>query len=129
MKVASSNKMKLCRSKNVFDSFKFILLCNKLSGYLFFTVDPRRFNKFSSRTALLDCVIFAVSLLLTSSSFIAASATPVNLSMRSTIMEIGDFLFSRFIVLHPIITILLNFYFRHEWFKILDVLHRIDIKV
>lgn len=123
-----SLKMKLLRSNNIFESFRFCLFCNKLNGYLFFTVIEDS-EKFSCKTTILDITIFLTSLLFTSVASITVLQAPLVLSSRSIIVEIADFLFSKFLVLHPVITILLNFHFRHQWFQILHTIHKVDKKV
>lgn len=121
-------KMKLFRSTNIFESFKFQLICNKFSGYLFFTVSEQS-KKFSSKMTAWDVFILFTSLVFASASCVTVLKSPLVMSSRSIIIGIADFFFSKFVVLHPIITIMLNFYFRHEWFHILNILHRIDRKV
>lgn len=116
-------------SFSVFESFKFSIKCNKICGYLFFTLKSDASEKITSSTTLWDLMIFLLSLTFTITSVVSVWEIPVTTSSRSVIINIGLFLVFKFATLHPLIMVLLNFYFRHDWFEILNAFHWIDEKV
>lgn len=121
--------MKLFRSSNIFESFKFPIILNKISGQLFFTVKTGSSEDFSSRTTFLDFFIFAASLTFTIRFCINSFEIPLRLSQPPTVVEIVEFLFRKSVTLGPVTTILINLHCRHEWFQIFNTFHRIDKKV
>lgn len=116
-------------TKNIFDTFKVCLFCNKLCGYVYFTVKTDVHESFSSTTSALDIAVFVASLTFACYLLFLVLQAPLILSSTSIIMELGLFLFAKFVAINKIIIILLNFYQRQEWFQIFNNFNWIDTKV
>lgn len=116
------------KSNSIFDSCKFIYRLNKLSGFLFFTIRNGSEGFYSVTTAW-DVAIFLISLSAASCAIKDASKAPFTVNSRSIILDIGSYVNQKTSILHPVILIIMNFYYRHDIFKILHNLHWIDRKV
>lgn len=121
--------MKFLKSNSVFDSFKVSYYLNKFSGYWFFTIKRDMQGNYTSATTVVDLIILLLSVALSTSSFLTVIRMPLKLSSRSVILDIGVYILSKIVVLSPIFIILLNFYHRHECFRIIKTYHTIDQKV
>lgn len=120
--------MTLKSSIHIFDSFKFCYRVNKLSGYLFFSI-RKDSGRFYSTTTPWDVILFITSLTIKSYSLAIIFKLPLIISSRSIMIQIGIFMYLKAVVFHPMILILMNFYNRHEMFKIIKNLEWIDEKV
>lgn len=121
--------MSLLKSNNIFRSIKLSLFCSKVCGFVFFTVKSDASGNFFSETTVWDYVLLAIALILACCSVISVAREPFTSGSRSIVIDIALFLFSKFVTLNRISTVLLNFYHRREWFQIIDGFHWIDKKV
>ena len=121
--------MKFLQSNNIFESFKLCLFCNKFTGYFLFSVKTDASGKFALVTTILDVLLFLGGLAYVSRLVSTVFAASLVFSSPSIIMELGLYFFAKFTALHKLIIILVNLYYRREWFQMLNGFHWIDEKV
>lgn len=121
--------MKLKSSRNIFDSLEFHYRINKICGYLFFSIRKDESEKFRVETTFYDVIVFITSFCITCYALALILVVPFNTTSRSIIIEISTFLYLKTVVLHPVFSIINNFYHRYGMFNIIQNLQWIDIKV
>lgn len=125
----AKSELRFLSSNNVFESSKFCFKINQLSGFLFLTIRKDRSGVYYSTTTALDLIWLLVSLASASWLFFIVLQTPLEITSRSTILDIGIYLNSKLSALQPILFMLLNFLNRKEFFGIVESFHWIDIRV
>lgn len=124
-----STNMQLLKSKNVFESCRFLYYLNKFCGYLFFTISKDRFGRYSVETTAKDYFIFIVSTAFSSYAIYKFIDNPVIGNSDAIVVFIGLFLISKMMIVHPVFNVLYNFHNREKIFQILCNFHWIDKQV
>lgn len=122
-------KMKFPSPNNIFDSIGFSYYLSKGVGYLFYTIKKDNFGNLVSITTPLDLVIFLTNLTFICWVFFDQLHQPLISTSGSIILDMSIVIIQKLVIVHPFILIILNFFNRHESFKIIHNLNWIDLQV
>ncbi|KAG5685017.1 hypothetical protein PVAND_014220 [Polypedilum vanderplanki] len=116
-------------AENIFDVMHFCSKFSKILNFNFVTFEKFQKNKYRARTTFCDVLRLIIGILLSSIMLIIVSERALELSSRSIIFEISTFMFTRIVVLNVIFVMLQIFFYRHEYFNILNNIQKIDKKL
>ena len=121
--------MELTKAENVFEVNKITYYFSKIINFHFLTIEKIKYGKYRVYTSKWDIVRFFISMSFYIWYFLDSFKTPLSITERSIIFDIGNMLNGKLQMLHPAISMVQIFCFRKEYFKIIENIHWIDRKV
>lgn len=116
-------------AENIFEANKMSYYFARLINFESVTIVRSKDSTFKAYTSKLDVTKFIVGVFICLYCFFEVAMVPIQVESRSIVFELTMSLYGKIQCFTPTITMIWLFFNRHEYFRILKILHWMDIKV
>lgn len=117
------------KAENIFEANKIQYYFGKLIAFHFLTISKINHGKYFAHTTAWDKLGFLIPIIFYIWFFLKLFQNPLSITNRSIMFDIGVMLNGKLQILHPAISMMQMFYYRMEYFRIIENIHWIDQKV